>query len=305
MLLSYIPIMKKYALSLDGGGVRCIASLTFLNILENELKKDISEFFDYFIGTSSGGISCIGIGSVGMNTEEMLEMWNMKNIKNIMQSAVWQKGLGSTLITGKAKYNPEGKRSVLEDYFGELTFGDSKKPVAVTAYDVEDRSPVLLSSYETKQIKLVEAAEATSAAPTFFPTAEVNGHYLIDGGVVDNNPAMNSYIEALKIYPKDEIKVLSVGTGLNRRRIDGKASKDWGLFGWMTHDLLGIMTETSLQNKLAEDLIGQNYLRINSSLDKSKRKLDDISIKNIDSIKDMGKVWWDRFGMQTLKLLEE
>ncbi|MDG2060381.1 MAG: patatin-like phospholipase family protein [SAR86 cluster bacterium] len=297
--------MKKYALSLDGGGVRCIATLTFLNILEKELRRDISECFDYFIGTSSGGISCIGIGSVGMDTDEMLEMWNMKNIKRIMQSEVWQRGLGSTLITGKAKYNPEGKRSVLEDYFGELTFGDSKKPVAVTAYDVEDRSPVLLSSYETKHINLVEAAEATSAAPTFFPTAEVKGNYLIDGGVVENNPAMNSYIEALKIYPDDEIKVLSIGTGLNRRKINGKASKDWGLFGWMTHDLLGIMTETSLQNKLAEDLIGQNYLRVNSSLGKSKRKLDDISKKNIDNIKDMGKIWWDSFGAQTLKLLDE
>tara|TARA_B110000014_G_scaffold264340_1_gene265078 strand:+ start:4309 stop:5202 length:894 start_codon:yes stop_codon:yes gene_type:complete len=297
--------VKKYALSLDGGGVRCIATLTFLNILEKELRRDISECFDYFIGTSSGGISCIGIGSVGMDTDEMLEMWNMKNIKRIMQSEVWQRGLGSTLITGKAKYNPEGKRSVLEDYFGELTFGDSKKPVAVTAYDVEDRSPVLLSSYETKHINLVEAAEATSAAPTFFPTAEVKGNYLIDGGVVENNPAMNSYIEALKIYPDDEIKVLSIGTGLNRRKINGKASKDWGLFGWMTHDLLGIMTETSLQNKLAEDLIGQNYLRVNSSLGKSKRKLDDISKKNIDNIKDMGKIWWDSFGAQTLKLLDE
>ena len=297
--------MIKYALSLDGGGVRCIATLTFLNILEKELKQNLSEVFDYFAGTSSGGISCIGIGSVGMNTSEMLEMWNKRNTERIMQFEVWQGGLGLSLMTGKAKYNPAGKREVLKDYFGELTFRESKKPVAVTAYDIEDRSPLLLSSYENGNMKLVEAAEATSAAPTFFPTAEVNGKYLIDGGVVDNNPAMNSYIEALKIYPKDTIKVLSIGTGLNRRRIKGKESKDWGLFGWMTHDLLGIMTETSLQNKLAEDLIGKNYLRVNSSLGKCKRKMDDISLKNIDNIKDMGKVWWDTFGQQTLSLLKE
>ena len=297
--------MIKYALSLDGGGVRCIAALTFLNILEKELKQNVSDLFDYYAGTSSGGISSIGIGSVAMNTNEMLEMWNPKNAERIMQSESWQGGLGISLMRGKPKYNPAGKREVLQDYFGGLTFSESKKPVAVTAYDIEDRSPLLLSSYENGNLKLVEVAEATSAAPTFFPTAEVNGKYLIDGGVVDNNPAMNAYIEALKIYPKDTIKVLSIGTGLNRRKINGKASKEWGLFGWMTHDLLGIMTETSLQNKLAEDLIGKNYLRINSSLGKCKRKLDDISIKNINNIKDMGKVWWDTFGEQTLSLLSE
>ncbi|MBL6900447.1 MAG: patatin-like phospholipase family protein, partial [SAR86 cluster bacterium] len=44
---------KKYILSMDGGGVRTIASITFLKKLEQELGVKIYDKFDYFIGTSA------------------------------------------------------------------------------------------------------------------------------------------------------------------------------------------------------------------------------------------------------------
>ena len=52
---------KKYILSLDGGGVRTLATITFLRKLENELGIKIHEKFDYFVGTSAGAISCLGL----------------------------------------------------------------------------------------------------------------------------------------------------------------------------------------------------------------------------------------------------
>ena len=45
---------KKYILSMDGGGVRTLASITFLKRLEIALKTRIADKFDYFIGTSAG-----------------------------------------------------------------------------------------------------------------------------------------------------------------------------------------------------------------------------------------------------------
>ncbi|MGY8772306.1 MAG: patatin-like phospholipase family protein, partial [Gammaproteobacteria bacterium] len=47
----------RYVLSLDGGGVRAIAALVFLKHLEIESGKKIVDLFDFFIGTSAGGIN--------------------------------------------------------------------------------------------------------------------------------------------------------------------------------------------------------------------------------------------------------
>ena len=46
---------------MDGGGVRTLASITFLKRLEIALKTRIADKFDYFIGTSAGAVSCLAL----------------------------------------------------------------------------------------------------------------------------------------------------------------------------------------------------------------------------------------------------
>ena len=48
---------NKYVLSLDGGGVRALSSVIFLNKLEKKLKTPLHKKFDLFIGTSAGAVS--------------------------------------------------------------------------------------------------------------------------------------------------------------------------------------------------------------------------------------------------------
>lgn len=71
------------------------------------------------------------------------------------------------------------------------------------------------------------------------------------------------------------------------------------------HDLFGLMVESSMDHELAEELIGRNYLRINSPLGKVNRRLDDNSDSNIERIEAMGESWWELFGEQSLNLLSE
>jgi patatin-like phospholipase/acyl hydrolase len=182
--------------------------------------------------------------------------------------------------------------------------GESKKPVAVLAYDVERRKPRLLSSYDSPGIKIVSAASATSAAPIYYSTQEIDdGSWLIDGGIVANNPSLLGYSEARKLFPKSKIKVLSIGTGINRRKINGKNSSKWGALNWFNHDILGIMLESSMFDEIASDLMGQNYLRVNSSTGLVNRRMDDMSDTNLQRIRLMGMEWWSDFGEDTLKFL--
>ena len=293
---------KKYILSIDGGGVRTIASIVFLQHLEEELKAPLSEKFDFFIGTSAGAISCLGLAINKMSAIELMNIWSKENLTKTMTNSSWETSLG--LMQRNPKYTNEGKREVLKEFFSDKKLGDAYKPVAVTAYDIEKRLPVLLTSYNDSEVSVVDSGDATSAAPVYYPTAEIDDRYLIDGGIVANHPVLHGYVEAKRLYPETELVALSVGTGLNKRPLKGKESKKWGLIGWMMHDLFGLMVESSMDHELAEDLIGKNYLRINSPLGKVHRRLDDSSDSNIEKIKSLGESWWDNFGQKSLDLLK-
>ncbi len=290
---------------MDGGGVRTLASITFLKKLEKELGVKIHDKFDYFIGTSAGAISCLGLAVKKFSTIDLEDIWAPRNLKKTMQSSSWELRLG--LLQSNPKYTSIGKREVLTKYFGDSVLGDSHKPVAALSYDIEKRSPVLFRSYmdADKDISIVDVGDATSAAPIYYPTAKVGNRYLIDGAIVANHPVLHGYVEAKKLFPNSEIKVLSIGTGLSKRSLNGEASKKWGIVGWLMHDLFGLMVESSLDHELAGDLIGEHYLRVNSPINLVNRRLDDRSTSNVERITKMGENWWDDFGDKAIKLLTE
>lgn len=66
---------------------------------------------------------------------------------------------------------------------------------ASRAEGANNSEPVLLRSYKIKhampdlpKVKLWQAARATSAAPGYFNSIEIDGMSFIDGGVQANNP---------------------------------------------------------------------------------------------------------------------
>ena len=294
---------KKYILSIDGGGVRTIASIIFLQKLEANLQIPLSEKFDFFIGTSAGAISSLGLSINKMSASDLMNIWSKENLVKTMTNSSWETSLGIMQIN--PKYTNEGKREVLKEFFLDKKLGDAHKPVAVTSYDIEKRLPVLLTSYGDPYVSVVDSGDATSAAPVYYPTAQVGDRFLIDGGIVANHPVLHGYVEAKKLYPENDLVVLSVGTGLNKRPLKGQDSKKWGLIGWMMHDLFGLMVESSMDHELAEELIGKNYLRVNSPLGRVNRRLDDNSDSNIERIISMGEGWWDEFGERALLLLRK
>ena len=296
---------KKYILSIDGGGVRTLASITFLKLLEKEMGVKVYEKFDFFVGTSAGAISCLALSAKGLSAKELESMWSHENLTKTMQASSWETKLG--LLQANPKYNSDGKREVLKKYFGDTKMSEATKPVVILSYDIETRSPVLLKSYSDidADISLVDAGDATSAAPIYYPTAKVGDRYLIDGAIVANHPVLHGYVEAKKLFPDCELRVLSIGSGLSKRPLKGEASKKWGIVGWMMHDLFGLMIESSLDHELAGDLIGENYIRVNSALNGVNRRLDDKSEQNLRKIIKMGEKWWDNFGSETLNLLKD
>ena len=280
----------KLVLSLDGGGVRGLATVIFLKQLEKISGKKIFDLFDFFIGTSAGGLSIMHLAINKISVNELENFWSKDNLAMSMRSSFWSKNF---FLTTKPKYNNESRTMLLEEYFGNKLISESDKPIAVLTYDVEDRKPRVLSSYNDKNIRVISAINATSAAPLYYPTVQVeDGSWLIDGGVVANNPCLVGYNEARKYFNSDKIKVFSVGTGMHTKNLSGEASSKWGPFGWLANDILGILLESHADHEILNDLIGKNYLRINSSAENINWNLDDYSDKNLENIRKMGLNWW-------------
>ncbi len=88
-----------------------------------------------------------------------------------------------------------------------------------------------------------QVARATSAAPTYFEPAKLEGegpadyYALVDGGVFANNPAMCAYVEARRILEAEgaaasDVLVVSLGTGQLTDRLRYEEAAGWGLLGW-------------------------------------------------------------------------
>ena len=157
----------------------------------------------------------------------------------------------------------------------------------------------------TPGTKLVDAALATSAAPTYFPPHDCPGFgYCVDGGLVANCPASIALGLWLRANPKtfDDVRILSIGTGNQSSAIDIKDKEsspftDPGYFGpgaWLypvsrgpgvkdekltpAFPLISALLDasSSSHNYICKQAMGDNYCRVQVNLPKPI-DLDDTS----------------------------
>jgi len=83
----------------------------------------------------------------------------------------------------------------VQEAFESLTLHCHRFCMAVSQQAGNNRGPVFLRSYQNKQemslipdIKIWQAARATSAAPAYFAPITVGNYTLVDGGMGANNP---------------------------------------------------------------------------------------------------------------------
>jgi len=292
----------KVVLSCDGGGVRGLATCQFLKRLEESLHKDLFFVFDMFAGTSIGSITAASLGCNQNNISQALTVYEEPNINSIFNATTMEKLVG--LISTKPKYDGTGKTAFLEQFFQDRILQDSEKPVIITAFDLGARRFKLFGCAGDQKCRVVDACNASSAAPAYFPAIKVNSDWFIDGGVVANNPSMAAYAEARAMWPDEEICILSVGTGSRRSSIDGEAAQNWGGPEWVAGGLLEIVMDESMVDFQAETLLKSNYVRVNSDLREAKEPLDDTSTENIRALTDLGDYWWEVHGQKTIEMLK-
>ena len=212
-------------LALDGGGIRGLFSAQFLHKFCIEANIDptrLFEHFDIIFGTSIGGVQAIAYCE-GMTPAAMKSFFYTKGPLIFKDNGILP-GYKARVIMGLSTDNTFYKqgplKSAIEEVIGTKLMNDIGGNVVLTAWNMSDNTPVLFSNIGGHapfltggNVKASDAALATAAAPLYFPKANINSKDYVDGGVIQNNPALIALLTAKRLFPtKTRVCLLSVGT---------------------------------------------------------------------------------------------
>lgn len=323
--------VRKYTLflSIDGGGVKGIVPATILAQLEKDLGKPIYELFDVIGGTSTGGIISIGLttpklpsstrATVPRTAAEIQQIY-LQNCGEILYPNKYQTGPYYYAESGGSP--SVGIEPFLQGLVGQsytmkqahdnmVNLPNSRvREVFTTCYIVNsnggkhtsvtkgvDYGPYqftwskAINSSINENYYVWEAARGTSAAPIFFPIANVGGgkhkrssadeKWVIDGGVVTNNPV----ITGLEFIRKrqgtlDNVVAISLGCGINpfnggvgvtNQAVNyqpyGQKYGFWNSTNWIVEDLYNLAEDDAGRGRLIELLMFANQFTADSQLE--------------------------------------
>lgn len=265
-------------LSLSGGGFLGLYSLTVLTELEREAGKPIGRCFDLIAGTSVGGIVALAVAA----EVPMLEVKTAfeKNGQQIFSArkapSGWLQVIRDLLRSALSpKYSPSSLEAVLREVLGERTLGDLAHPVLIPAVNLTKGQPQIFktphhATYRRDfRLKAVDVALATSAAPTYFPVAQIGDELFADGGLYANSPDLLSIHEAEHFLGQSvaNIRLLSVGTTTTSFSFSHSTGRNLGSVGWLTNQRLmqaSIGSQQLSTDFIAKHRLAGNYLRIDA-----------------------------------------
>lgn len=272
----------KRILSLDGGGIRGVLTLGFLEKMESMLAKEnddpnfrLYQYFDLIGGTSTGSIIASAL-AVGMKASEIKKQYFELGNKIFGQKT----GFFQYLFKG-IKYDNKPLETALKSFFGNTVLGDQEKiktGLCIFTKRAETFSTWAIHNHphgkyfeENKDWPLWQVIMASAAAPTYFlpmflkDSSGEQGAF-IDGGIsMVNNPSLRLFLLAsLKSYPfqwhlgKKNMLLVSLGTGSSDARTDYKAYEKNNLMAWAAKMPDFFMHDANQANQLIMQILSDS-----------------------------------------------
>ena len=299
--------MTHNILCCDGGGIRGLITALLIQNLHDTFPGFIDKAKG-FAGTSTGGLIALGLARE-KPIDEIVEIYKTKGAEIFTPNGVFAEtadqvepnGEDEELMAGpgmlSCQYKSDGLKALAEELLGDHQLRDSEKAVIVNAaqlwdgYTLSWRSCTLSSLPDNRfrNVSMVDAALATSAAPTYFPPHQISDElgYFVDGGLFANNPAMTAVSEVIGgglVDGLSDVRVLSLGTGHDPQGIPPSLFQkhkplSWGAKNWLwpwkwgehvpSMALVSLMFDATATSATAEaeKLLGEAFCRGNVSLD--------------------------------------
>ncbi|MCO6414082.1 MAG: patatin-like phospholipase family protein [Thiogranum sp.] len=250
-------------LSLDGGGIKGVFTAQLLADLEAEHLggQSVANYFDMVVGTSTGGIIALALGT-GLTAAEVTDIY-LRHGRRIFPRSSFIRSIRSLPGLFLYQYNRGPLMELLENSFAKARLGDSRTRLCIPSFDGHHGEVYVFKTPHHPDYHLdanelcVTVGAATAAAPTFFQPHKANGYRYVDGGVWANNPAMIGVVDALSCFDvaREQVRVLSIGCGRNDKAKLGSWQQWGGLFAWK-----GIIF--SAMDLASQNVLGQTGLLI-------------------------------------------
>lgn len=199
---------KSVDLVLEGGGVKVIALVGALTVLENEGYE-----FQRIAGASAGSIVA-ALVAAGYTPSELQKTFRDLDYKQFADESAASKfgipGKVASLFMKKGVYDGMFMRKFVYDLLdkkGVRTFGDLKIAAAAESHTIhDDYKLVILAADITRgtlarlpwdyadyglnpdEQLVADAVHASASLPFFFKPVKLSGSYLSDGGIISNFP---------------------------------------------------------------------------------------------------------------------
>jgi NTE family protein len=140
---------------------------------------------DLLVGTSVGAINAafLAAGPSPRRVEELALAWSQTRRGDVFPTASPRAALRAVAGRTNAFVDPRPLRRLVERWVTYGRIENAGWPLAIVATEVTTGAEVVLRHGD-----VVDAVMASAAIPSVFPPVEVDGHVLMDGGVVNNTP---------------------------------------------------------------------------------------------------------------------
>lgn len=285
----------------DGGGIRGL--VTALLIQDLDSRFGVIARADGFAGTSTGGLIALGLVN-GTPISDIVDIYKNdgesifdpngwfadEEPDRVVTGAEIPQGLLAGPGVFSCQYKHDGVLAIAKKMLGNKRLSDVDRYVSVNTVRLWDGYSWMATTLSNASgntyadVKMHDAALATSAAPTYFPPYEIEDFgFFADGGTFANNPSVSAVADALsggRFNSLDQALVLSLGTGVVNQGIPPDAVNtplDWGVTHWLwpqasgkvpTMALLDMMMACTSQVATAEarQLLAERFCRGNAPL---------------------------------------
>ena len=264
-------------LAIDGGGIRGLIPAIVLAEFESRTGRRIGELVDLIAGTSTGSIiACALARPDPMPAQRIAELYEIEGPRIFDRSLI--KKITSVGGLVDERYDSAGLVDALTRWLGPGRLADLDPPVLLTAYDIQARRALFLGSSD---VTMIDAAHASSAAPSYFEPVRIGDATLVDGGVFATNPAVCAYAQ---VGGQLDL-LLSLGTGEHTRPLPCSKVKDWGQLEWARPiiDVVFDGGQDAVDLQLRA-LLPDDYVRLQTELEKASDDLDDASADNLERL---------------------
>lgn len=304
---------KCFTLALSGGGYKGLFSTHVLVELEKQLGCRIAKKFDLIAGTSIGGVIALAL-ALEIPAEDIEKLF-LENGKKIFKKRFF----ASNGLFFKSKYSQKGLYSVLSEIFRDKKISDLKHRVLITSINYTDGKPQMFktphndSLIKDANMKIIDVAMSTSAAPMFFPINSIEEGDFVDGGLVANHPGFFAMVEAEKYLNQKIEDIYQLHIGTISQKFTSSSSKyvlASSFFSWR-EKLFNLLFSCQEQSTdfLLKKYLGDKYYSIDSLAVENQAKriaLDKVSKTSSKILRQKGDAAVkEYFGSEHYKILKE